>query len=121
LRQVIDVYNMNWKNYLRQRVADEERRKKERANIEKKASWRTSSRPDSIFSARATIWCAAAAFEAFAPKRAACSCFYLDAMRQVIDVYNMNWKNYLRQRVADEERRKKTSSTSWLMTISPPL
>ncbi|MEZ3160117.1 ABC-F family ATP-binding cassette domain-containing protein [Microbacterium sp. BWT-B31] len=37
-RQVIDVYNMNWKNYLRQRVADEERRKKERANVEKKAS-----------------------------------------------------------------------------------
>ena len=37
-RQVIDVYNMNWKNYLRQRVADEERRKKERANIEKKAT-----------------------------------------------------------------------------------
>ena len=38
MRQVIDVYNMNWKNYLRQRVADEERRKKERANIEKKAT-----------------------------------------------------------------------------------
>ncbi|NQX10203.1 ABC-F family ATP-binding cassette domain-containing protein [Microbacteriaceae bacterium VKM Ac-2855] len=37
-RQVIDVYNMNWKNYLRQRAADEERRKKERANVEKKAS-----------------------------------------------------------------------------------
>ncbi|MBP1077497.1 ATPase subunit of ABC transporter with duplicated ATPase domains [Microbacterium terrae] len=37
-RQVIDIYNMNWKNYLRQRVADEERRKKERANVEKKAS-----------------------------------------------------------------------------------
>ena len=37
-RQVIDVYNMNWKNYLRQRVADEERRKKERANVEKKAT-----------------------------------------------------------------------------------
>nr|WP_218844923.1 ABC-F family ATP-binding cassette domain-containing protein [Microbacterium pseudoresistens] len=37
-RQVIDVYNMNWKNYLRQRVADEERRKKERANAEKKAT-----------------------------------------------------------------------------------
>ncbi len=29
---------MNWKNYLRQRVADEERRKKERVNIEKKAT-----------------------------------------------------------------------------------
>ena len=36
-RQVIDVYNMTWKNYLRQREADEERRKKERVNIEKKA------------------------------------------------------------------------------------
>jgi ATPase subunit of ABC transporter with duplicated ATPase domains len=37
-RMVIDVYNMNWKNYLRQREADAERRKKERANAEKKAS-----------------------------------------------------------------------------------
>jgi len=37
-RQSIDIYNMNWKNYLRQRVADEERRKKERANVEKKAT-----------------------------------------------------------------------------------
>ncbi len=37
-RQLIDIYNMNWKNYLRQRVADEERRKKERANAEKKAT-----------------------------------------------------------------------------------
>ena len=37
-RKVIDVYNMNWKNYLRQRVADEERRKKERVNVEKKAT-----------------------------------------------------------------------------------
>jgi ATPase subunit of ABC transporter with duplicated ATPase domains len=37
-RQVIDIYNMNWKNYQRQRAADEERRKKERANVEKKAS-----------------------------------------------------------------------------------
>ena len=37
-RQVIDVYNMNWKNYLRQRVADEDRRKKERVNVEKKAT-----------------------------------------------------------------------------------
>ena len=37
-RQIIDTYNMNWKNYLRQRVADEERRKKERANAEKKAT-----------------------------------------------------------------------------------
>jgi ATPase subunit of ABC transporter with duplicated ATPase domains len=37
-RQVIDIYNMNWKNYQRQRAADEERRKKERVNVEKKAS-----------------------------------------------------------------------------------
>jgi ATPase subunit of ABC transporter with duplicated ATPase domains len=33
--------------------------------------------------------------------------FYLDAMRCVIDVYNMGWKQYLRQREADEERRKR--------------
>lgn len=37
-RMVIDIYNMNWKHYLRQREADAERRKKERANAEKKAS-----------------------------------------------------------------------------------
>ncbi|EAR24357.1 ABC transporter, ATP-binding protein [marine actinobacterium PHSC20C1] len=37
-RQQIDQYNMGWKHYLRQRQADEERRKKERANAEKKAS-----------------------------------------------------------------------------------
>ena len=37
-RTIIDIYNMTWRNYLRQRQADEERRKKERANIEKKAS-----------------------------------------------------------------------------------
>lgn len=37
-RQVIDIYNMGWKHYQRQRVADEERRRKERANAEKKAS-----------------------------------------------------------------------------------
>jgi ATPase subunit of ABC transporter with duplicated ATPase domains len=36
-RQVIDIYNMSWKNYQRQRAADEERRKKERVNVEKKA------------------------------------------------------------------------------------
>jgi len=36
-RQVIDVYNMGWKHYLRQRASDEERRKKERVNAEKKA------------------------------------------------------------------------------------
>lgn len=37
-RQQIDQYNMGWKNYLAQRQADEERRKKERVNAEKKAS-----------------------------------------------------------------------------------
>ncbi|MCU1437801.1 MAG: family ATP-binding cassette protein [Naasia sp.] len=37
-RSVIDIYNMGWKQYLRQRASDEERRKKERANAEKKAS-----------------------------------------------------------------------------------
>ncbi len=37
-RQQLDVYNMGWKHYLRQREADEERRKKERANAEKKAT-----------------------------------------------------------------------------------
>ena len=33
--------------------------------------------------------------------------FYLDANRQVIDVYNMGWKAYQKQREADEERRKR--------------
>jgi ATPase subunit of ABC transporter with duplicated ATPase domains len=37
-RERLDVYNMGWKNYLRQREADEERRKKERSNVEKKAT-----------------------------------------------------------------------------------
>lgn len=37
-RQVIDVYNMEWKLYQRQRAADEERRRKERTNVEKKAT-----------------------------------------------------------------------------------
>jgi len=36
--------------------------------------------------------------------------FYLDALRTTIDVYNMSWKNYLRQRQADEERRRKERS-----------
>ena len=36
-RNVIDVYNMGWKQYLLQREQDEHRRKKERANAEKKA------------------------------------------------------------------------------------
>ncbi len=37
-RSVIDVYNMGWKLYLRQREDDEKRRKRERLNAEKKAS-----------------------------------------------------------------------------------
>jgi ATPase subunit of ABC transporter with duplicated ATPase domains len=37
-RQTIDIYNMGWKNYIRQRASDEERRKKERVNAEKKAA-----------------------------------------------------------------------------------
>ncbi|WBL18311.1 ABC-F family ATP-binding cassette domain-containing protein [Citricoccus sp. NR2] len=32
---------------------------------------------------------------------------YLDAMRQTIDVYNMNWKNYQSQREQDQARRKR--------------
>jgi ATPase subunit of ABC transporter with duplicated ATPase domains len=38
MRQVIDIYNMGWKHYQKQREADEERRKRERANAEKKAT-----------------------------------------------------------------------------------
>lgn len=38
IRTVIDVYNMGWRHYLKQREADEERRKRERANAEKKAA-----------------------------------------------------------------------------------
>ncbi|NLC97954.1 MAG: ABC-F family ATP-binding cassette domain-containing protein [Actinomycetales bacterium] len=33
--------------------------------------------------------------------------FYLDGNRATIDIYNMGWKNYLRQREADEVRRKR--------------
>jgi ATPase subunit of ABC transporter with duplicated ATPase domains len=33
--------------------------------------------------------------------------FYLDAIRQVIDIYNMGWKQYQKQRLEDEERRKR--------------
>ncbi|MDO5735533.1 MAG: ABC-F family ATP-binding cassette domain-containing protein [Propionibacteriaceae bacterium] len=36
-RAVLDVYSMNWKRYLLQRETDEKRRKRERANAEKKA------------------------------------------------------------------------------------
>jgi len=38
--------------------------------------------------------------------------FYLDANRQSIDIYNMGWRNYQRQRAADEERRKKERSNA---------
>ena len=38
IRTVIDVYNMGWRAYQKQREADEERRKRERANAEKKAT-----------------------------------------------------------------------------------
>jgi ATPase subunit of ABC transporter with duplicated ATPase domains len=37
-RAVLDVYNVGWKAYLEQREADERRRKRERANAEKKAA-----------------------------------------------------------------------------------
>ena len=37
-RCVIDQYNMGWKNYLMQRAQDEHRRKRERANAQKKAN-----------------------------------------------------------------------------------
>ncbi len=37
-RAVLDVYNVGWKDYLKQRDVDEKRRKRERANAEKKAS-----------------------------------------------------------------------------------
>ncbi len=33
--------------------------------------------------------------------------FYLDANRQTIDIYNMSWDKYLKQREVDAERRKK--------------
>ena len=37
-RQVIDVYNMGWKPYLLARETDERRRRRERANTERKAA-----------------------------------------------------------------------------------
>ncbi|MFH0244942.1 ABC-F family ATP-binding cassette domain-containing protein [Streptomyces sp. HK10] len=37
-RSRIDIYNMGWKQYLTQREADEKRRRRERANAEKKAA-----------------------------------------------------------------------------------
>ncbi|GAB3466096.1 ribosomal protection-like ABC-F family protein [Kineococcus endophyticus] len=36
-RATIDLYNVGWKNYLKQRETDEKRRQRERANAEKKA------------------------------------------------------------------------------------
>jgi ATPase subunit of ABC transporter with duplicated ATPase domains len=51
-REVIDIYNMGWKHYLRQREADQERRKKERANAEKKAT--TLQQQAARFGAKAT-------------------------------------------------------------------
>lgn len=38
--------------------------------------------------------------------------FYLDANRAVIDIYNMGWKSYLKQRESDEERRKRERATA---------
>jgi ATPase subunit of ABC transporter with duplicated ATPase domains len=38
--------------------------------------------------------------------------FYLDANRGVIDIYNMGWKAYLKQRESDEERRKRERATA---------
>lgn len=37
-RSCIDIYNVGWRKYLEQRAADEKRRKRERANVEKKAA-----------------------------------------------------------------------------------
>jgi len=37
-RGVLDIYNVGWKTYLEQREADERRRKRERANAERKAT-----------------------------------------------------------------------------------
>ncbi len=38
--------------------------------------------------------------------------FYLDAIRGVIDVYNMGWRAYQKQREQDEERRKRERATA---------
>ena len=38
--------------------------------------------------------------------------FYLDATRQVIDIYNMGWKKYLQARETDEERRRRERATA---------
>ena len=44
-RAALDVYNVGWKAYLQQRETDERRRKRERANAEKKAGDAASPRP----------------------------------------------------------------------------
>ncbi|WP_105565140.1 ABC-F family ATP-binding cassette domain-containing protein [Microbacterium halophytorum] len=75
-RQVIDIYNMGWKHYQRQRVADEERRKKERANAEKKAS--ALQQQAAKFGAKATKAAAAHQMQARAEKLLA----GLDEVRQ---------------------------------------
>ncbi|WP_091187399.1 ribosomal protection-like ABC-F family protein [Paramicrobacterium humi] len=76
-RTVIDIYNMNWKNYQRQREADEERRKKERANAEKKAT--ALQQQAAKFGAKATKAAAAHQMVARAEKLLA----GLDEVRQV--------------------------------------
>lgn len=38
--------------------------------------------------------------------------FYLDAIRGVIDVYNMGWRAYQKQREQDEERRRRERATA---------
>ncbi len=38
VRGEVDIYNMNWQRYLAARAADEQRRRRERANAEKKAT-----------------------------------------------------------------------------------
>jgi len=75
-RQIIDIYNMGWKHYQRQRVADEERRKKERTNAEKKAS--ALQQQAAKFGAKATKAAAAHQMQARAEKLLA----GLDEVRQ---------------------------------------
>lgn len=38
--------------------------------------------------------------------------FYLDANRQVLDIYNVGWKEYLNSREVDERRRKRERSNT---------
>src|SRR5699024_9655687 len=84
-RQVIDIYNMGWKLYQRQRVADEERRKKERSNAEKKAS--ALRQQAAKFGAKATKAAAAHQMEARAEKLLA----GLEEVRQVDRVANIRF------------------------------